>query len=145
MSHRPTRPVARPVARSPRLVAVVLAVASATAVQGTLLAPAADAAAARPRISVAASDTSVSSGEQFTLSGRLTRAGAALPGEVSVWTRSGDGWRALTGAVVHTTRDGSYRVRVILSSTGDRELKVVGDPDRAGLRNARAKTHVTVG
>ena len=136
--------MSRPLLPAQRLGAALLAVATFTTVQAAALPGHADAATARPRITVTASDGDVASGQQLTLSGRLTRAGQALAGEVSVWTRTGGAWRPLTGAVVHTTRTGAYQVRVVLSATGDRELKVVGDPDRAGLRHARAITPVMV-
>lgn len=129
---------------SPRRTAALLAVVCLATVPSTAIARAADAAPAQPRVSVSASDTDVRSGEQLVLTGRLTRAGQGLPGDVQVWSRTGGGWYELSGAEVHTNRTGVYRVRVVLSSTGERELKVVADPDRAGLRDASAVTRVRV-
>lgn len=112
--------------------------ATALTVATTALPEPAD-AAATSRITVSASDTSVSSGEQLVLSGRLSQ-----PGVVRVSTQSGDGWTPLTGAVVHTRRDGTYSVRVVLGRTGDRVLRVVGDPDAAGVANSRARIGIRV-
>lgn len=103
------------------------------------LAPAADAATAS-RITVATSDATVSSGEQLVLSGRLSPGGV-----VRVQSLGADGWTSLSGAVVHTRRDGTYAVRVVLGRTGHRTLRVVGDPDAAGVRNSRARIAITVG
>lgn len=127
-----------------RTAAALLAVACLATVPSTTLASSAQAAPAQPRVTVTASDTDVRSGEQLVLTGRLTRGGAALQGDVQVWSRTSGGWYELRGAEVHTTATGSYRVRVVLSSTGNRELRVVADPDRAGLRDASAITRVRV-
>lgn len=128
------------------LAKAMLAVA---AVGGSVLAaaPAVSAATAAPaaRITVAASDTSVSSGEELTLSGRMTRAGRALPGEVQVYGRNASGWYPLTGAEVRTSRNGTYRVRVVLGRTGERQLRVVGDPTKAGVADTSARVTVQVG
>lgn len=128
---------------SPRLCAAVLA---ATAVMGTqaALATAADAAPARAAITVAASDASVHPGEQVVLSGRMTRGGRAVGGVVQVLAQHGDAWVALRGARVGTHDDGTYRVRVVLSATGARQLRVVGDPAVVGLRNGIATTTIAV-
>lgn len=133
-----------PTASPRRTAAALVAVAALTTVPSTTLASSAQAAPAPPRVTVSASDTDVRPGEQLVLTGRLTRAGKALQGDVQVWSRTGGGWYELSGAEVHTTATGFYRVRVVLSSTGDRELKVVADPDRAGLRDASAVTRVRV-
>ncbi|MEO9324142.1 hypothetical protein ABFT23_11675 [Nocardioides sp. C4-1] len=122
----------------PRRTAALVAATALAGLGATL--PAAGAHAATPsRITVAASDTSVSSGEQLVLSGRLSQAGV-----VRVVAKDGTSWTPLTGAVVHTRRDGSYAVRVVLSRAGDRVLRVVGDPDAAGVRTSRARVVVHV-
>ena len=110
----------------------------------------ADAAGAAPqpasRITVRTSDATPLSGQQFVLTGSLTSpTGRALAGGVvRVQTlRSGE-WTNLAGAHVTTSNDGGYRIRVILSQRGERDLRVVGDPAGDSLRNARARMDVTV-
>ncbi|GAA5147344.1 hypothetical protein GCM10023340_19640 [Nocardioides marinquilinus] len=125
----------------------LLAATAATAVAATALTvsgAALDAShaaeqASASRIAVATSDATVRSGEQFVLSGRLSQAGV-----VRVGSLGSDGWQPVSGAVVHTRRDGTYSVRVILSRTGERVLRVTGDPDAAGVANSRARVTVTV-
>lgn len=131
---------------SPRRVAAVAAslVAATAAVS---LAPAADAAtaAAKSRITVHASDHEVLPGEQFVLRGKLTSLGEAVDGaSVKVQAFRNGGWHNLRGAVVSTNDEGRYRVRVVLSSGGDRDLRVVGDPAGDSVRKARGYTVVRV-
>ena len=130
-----------------RTTAAVAAVAAATATLSLTGADPAD-AAPRPasRISVHTSDTTPASGQEFVLTGRLTGAGGrGLAGVVRVQTMRGGTWTNLTGARVTTGDDGRYRVRVILSQTGPRQLRTVGDPAGSTLRNSRARINVTVG
>ncbi|MFB9312268.1 hypothetical protein [Nocardioides plantarum] len=123
---------------APRRLAAATLVATLVPVGALGLASTADAATAS-RITVTTSDSSVSSGEQFVLSGRLS-----TPGVVRVQTREGSTWKAVNGAVVDTRSDGTYRVRVVLGHTGDRTLRVVGDPTAAGVSNSQAWIHVLV-
>ena len=120
-----------------RRTATALATATTALALTAAVAPAD--AAVSSRITVAASDTSVSSGEELVLTGRLSHGGV-----VRVASLDGSGWTPLTGAVVHTRRDGSYRVRVILQREGERVLRVVGNPDAAGVTNSRARVTVHV-
>lgn len=124
---------------------ITAALAAGSVVAGTVAAD----AATRPasRITVSASDTTPQSGEQVVLRGRLTTAtGAALAGGlVKVQTLRGDSWVDLAGARVTTGERGYYRVRVVLSQRGERELRIVGDPAGTTLRNSRARLDVTVG
>ncbi|WP_134742014.1 hypothetical protein [Nocardioides sp. 503] len=124
--------------------AALALVGAATATD--LVSARADAGAAAPgtRITVAASDGSVHPGEQLVLTGRLAQGSTGLRGSVRVYGRNAAGWYPLTGAQVRTASTGGYRVRVVLSSTGDRTLKVVGDPDARELRNASARVRVSV-
>ena len=71
--------------------------------------------------------------------------GHALSGAtVRVQTyRNGD-WAPVRGAVVKTGSDGRYRVRVILESGGDRDLRVVGNPWQDDIRISRDYTVVRV-
>ena len=127
-------------ARHPHLrPALATALAAAALTVATTALPEPADAATRSRITVAASDTSVSSGEQFVLSGRLSHAGV-----VRVASLSDAGWTPVSGAVVHTRRNGSYSVRIVLGRTGDRVLRVVGDPDAAGVTGSRARVTVRV-
>ena len=78
-------------------------------------------------ISVRVSDSTPASGEQFIARGKLIMGG--LPAadhvvKVQAW-RDGS-WQQLTGASLRTGSDGSYRMRLILSQTGERKLRVVG-------------------
>jgi hypothetical protein len=105
-------------------------------------------AATRPasRITVHTSDATPGSGQEFVLTGRLTSpTGRALAGgAVRVQTLRGGEWTNLSGAHVSTGSDGRYRVRVILSQRGERDLRVVGDPAGQRLRTDRARIDVTV-
>jgi len=56
-------------------------------------------------------------------------------------TAAGSRSAALSSGPVRT---GRYRVRVVLQSGGDRDLRVVGNPVDAGVRLARAYTVVRV-
>jgi membrane protein implicated in regulation of membrane protease activity len=129
--------------------AAVTAAASVAMTAVAVAAPSLDAAAAaRPRshITVHPSDTSVAAGQQFVLRGRLTRHGEPIEnGRVRVAARYPDGdWDNLSGAVVATDSEGRYRVRVILSMAGHRDLRVVGDPPGDRVRSSRAYTTVRV-
>ncbi len=95
-----------------------------------LVAPSASAqqsAPANPRISAFVSDSTPASGEQFVVRGKFFRFGepaADRPVKVQAW-RDG-AWNQLTGARVTTNDEGGYRMRLILSQTGQRDLRVVG-------------------
>ena len=123
---------------APRRLAAAAFVATLAPVGALGLATSAD-AASTSRITVTTSDSSVASGEQFVLSGRLSTKGV-----VRVQTREGSTWKPVSGAVVSTRTDGTYRVRVVLGHSGDRTLRVVGDPTAAGVGNSQAWIHVTV-
>jgi len=128
-----------------RAVAVAAGLAAGASLIG--LAPATAAAAARnSTITVRASDHhEVDPGEQFVLRGRMSSRGHAVPGAaVRVQAFRGGGWHPLSGAVVRTGSDGRYRVRVVLQSGGDRDLRVVGRPRSDRIRVARAYTVVRV-
>ena len=133
----------RTTTRRTATVAAVLASAAAT----IGFAPAQGAAEAdqKSNITVRSSDYEVHSGEQFILRGRMASQGDPLTGAtVRVQTyRNGD-WARIRGAVVETGSDGRYRVRVILVSGGDRDLRVVGNPRQDHIRISRAYTVVRV-
>ncbi len=126
--------------RTSAAAAVVAAAASVLA-----LAPADAADIARCRITVFSNDYEVQPGQQFVLRGRLTSEGAGVEGAtVRVLTYRNGGWERLRGAVVTTNDEGRYRVRVVLSSGGDRDLRVVGNPAGDSIRTARNETVVRV-
>lgn len=130
-----------------RTTAVLGAVATATTAFALATGAPAD-AADRPasRTTVHTSDATPQSGQQFVLDGRLTnRAGDPLSGVVRVQTLRDGAWTNLTGARVSTGSDGTYRVRVVLSQRGERDLRVVGDPAGDRIRSSRARIDVTVG
>jgi hypothetical protein len=128
-----------------RAAAATAALASTAAVIGFAPAQAVETTAEKSRITVHASDHEVTPGEQFVLRGRMAAHGDAVAGaKVKVQTfRNGD-WHGLRGAVVRTNSDGRYRVRVILQSGGDRDLRVVGKPSHSGVTLARGYTVVRV-
>ena len=131
-----------------RTVAVAASLAAgATVVSLTPTAAAAEAAAvAKSAITVRASDHhEVDPGEQFVLRGRMSSQGSPVAGAtVRVQAYRDGGWEPLSGAVVRTGSDGRYRVRVVLFSGGDRDLRVVGRPESDRIRVARGYTVVRV-
>ncbi len=109
----------------------------------------ADAASAdsrtRAHITAHPSDSTVDSGEQFIVRGRFTVDGHAAGGRtVKIQQLVGDDWRAVEGAHVRSQGDGTYRVRVILFTEGNRVLRSVGEAP-GGLRNAYNRFGVVVG
>jgi hypothetical protein len=123
------------------------AAATLTAAASVLaVTPAATAADLAPsRISVHTRDHDVRSGEMFALRGRLVSEGEGVPGAtVRVLAyRNGD-WVRLSGAHVTTDSEGRYRVRLVLSQDGDRDLRVVGDRKGDGIRRAHRDTVIRV-
>jgi hypothetical protein len=94
------------------------------------------------RITASVTDTTPASGQSFRVSGLLSRDGDAIPGRtVKVQTLRDGTWTDLTGARMATSSSGSYNLRVVLSQTGDRTLRV-----KAILpgRDARKRFAVTV-
>ena len=126
-----------------RTVAVAGTMAAAASFVG--MAPAQSAEPATSQLTVHASDTTVRSGEQFVLSGRLTSESTPLTdATVRVKTYRNGTWVPLTGAVVSTNDEGRYRVRVVLSMKGTRQLRVVGNPRGEDIRTARKDIAITV-
>ncbi|HSE09912.1 MAG TPA: hypothetical protein VLB29_14705 [Nocardioidaceae bacterium] len=123
--------------------AVTAAVVSAAAV---VAGPAAVAETpADSRISVRPSNYNPDQGEMFRLSGRMLSEGVPVPGvTVRVQTWRNGGWVPLKGAVVTTNDEGRYRVRVVLFQDGDRDLRVVANPEGDDIRTARKTTVVRV-
>jgi hypothetical protein len=70
------------------------------------------------------SDKTPASGQQFIVRGRLFEMGmSGKDHAVRVQTLLGGSWQPV--AHVRTDEDGRYRVRIILSTTGERTLRVV--------------------
>lgn len=140
-SSRPLRPLLATLTGA-ALLTTPLGVATATAAEATA-GSAADPAPSR--ITLHRADGTVDPGEQFVLRGRFLSRGEPVAGvPVKVRTYRDGGWRDLAGARVTTNRHGRYRVRVILFSGGDRDLRVVGNPHGDRIRTARNETVVRV-
>jgi hypothetical protein len=100
--------------------------------------------AASPTVTAVASDSTPASGQEFVVTGKFTAEGAPVAGRsVKVQSLRGTTWSQLTGAIVSTRSDGTYRVRVILSARGERTLRVVADAP-GDLPNAKRRFTVTV-
>ena len=128
-----------------RRIATAAVVGALVPVSGLVAATGADAAAGgQTRISVFVSDSTPASGEQFVARGKFFIAGdPAADRPVKVQALRDGSWTQLTGARVTTNDDGAYRVRLVLSQTGERDLRVVGvSPE--GVRNAFHRFTVTV-
>lgn len=83
-------------------------------------------AAVGDRVTANPSDSTPASGETFRVSGKLTHEGAAYAGKsVQIQTLRGGVWQDITGARVTTRSDGTYSVRVILGSTGERTMRAI--------------------
>ncbi len=128
--------------------AAVAAAVAAVSVVGTVATVTPADAATRPasHLTVRTSEATPASGEQFVLRGRLTTpTGRALAGgTVTVQTLRAGTWVGLTGARVTTGEQGYYRVRVVLSQRGERDLRAVGDPAGSTRRNSSARLVVDV-
>ncbi len=106
---------------------VLAAVAPAILIAGSVQPADAAAATAASTITVHSSDYTPASGETFYVSGVFVDQGVPADHEPVKVQRLFQGtWSTLTGAVVHTTSDGHYRMRVILETKGVRYLRVVG-------------------
>lgn len=114
-------------------------VATATTAQAAGSAPASSAS-----ITAKTSDATPASGQQFVVTGKVTGEKGPLGGRsVAVQSLRDGKWTQLTGAVVTTRSDGTYRVRVILSAKGLRTMRVLADAPGRSLDAAKRFT-VTV-
>lgn len=128
--------------------------AHVTAVLGTLLAasslvaPATAAPAttvlAPSHVTVTSTDYTPSSGETFHLYGAIWSQGDRVPATISVKTFRDGEWVQLKGAVMHTNRYDKYNLRIILQQKGERQLRVIGDPDSDTIKIATRTITVTV-
>jgi len=119
--------------------------AASTLIAGTVVTAApVTAADRRADITARPSDTTVRSGEQFIVRGRFTIDGAPAAGRtVKMQALYGQDWKAIPGARVTTNTEGKYRVRLILSRKGDRDLRSVGLAP-GGIKNAYQRFTVQV-
>ena len=121
----------------------VLAASALTAGAVVTAAPV-TAAERRADITARPSDSAVQSGEQFVVRGRFTIDGTVAAGRtVKIQAKYGQDWQPITGARVTTNTEGKYRVRIILSQKGDRELRSVGLAP-AGIKNAYERFSIQV-
>lgn len=95
-------------------------------------------------ITAKASDRTPASGQEFSVRGRFVDAGEPAANQVvKVQTLRDGHWEQLSGAKVRTSSEGRYRVRLVLSQRGDRDLRVVGVAAGEGP-NARKRFTVRV-
>lgn len=125
-----------------RAVATVGAIAAAATMVAA--APAQSATTTPSRVSVSTTDSTPASGQTFRLYGSVRSEGHQVPATIRVQTYRNGHWVQLSGAVMQTNRDNTYRIRVVLQMKGKRQLRVVADPTPAGISNARTTISVTV-
>ena len=67
------------------------------------------------------------SGKTFRVSGELTENNKPAADQVvKIQAMQNGSWKQLTGARIRTDSQGDYSLRVVLDTTGQRELRVVG-------------------
>jgi hypothetical protein len=89
------------------------------------------------------SDSTPASGEQFIVRGKLIEMGmTGKDHPIRVQTLLGGSWQPI--AHVRTDQDGKYRVRVILSTTGKRILRVVAPAQDSSEVNQHTRFVVNV-
>ena len=109
-----------------RTTALLAATAALPLAAGMLLTPA-EAAGSTARITASVTDSTPASGQEFRVSGRLTRDGDAIADRTArVQTLRAGTWENLTGARMVTSDTGRYSLRLALGQTGERQLRVVG-------------------
>ena len=96
------------------------------------------------RVTVTSTDYTPASGETFRLYGAVRSEGERVPATIRVKTYRNGEWVRLPGAVMHTNSYDRYRIRIVLQMKGERLLRVIGDPDDAGIATARKTITVTV-
>jgi hypothetical protein len=111
-----------PVAAAVSAAATAMAVAT---MAGPVASASARAAARAPSITAHPSNDTPHVGEEFVVRGVYDGPGTGVH-DVKIQTFRNDRWLNLDGARVTTRSDGSYRVRVILSIRGVRDLRAVG-------------------
>lgn len=119
--------------------------AIATAGVGLVMVPANAAGPAASHVTATPSASNPATGQTFTVSGSVTSAGHGVPATITVKALKSGEWVPLTGASMHTTGSGAYKIRVNLTATGERKLRVVADPDGSAISTSRATFSVSVG
>jgi hypothetical protein len=103
---------------------VVAAVAPVIALAPSALAHRGECGAGFDLLTANVSDRTPASGQQFIVRGKLIEMGmTGKDHAIRVQALLGGSWQPI--AHVRTNEDGKYRVRVILSTTGERTLRVV--------------------
>lgn len=123
-----------------------------TAIAGTMvaattlvsLAPAQAATLTPSQVTVQSTDYTPAAGQTFRLYGAVWSKGIRVPATIRVKTFNHGQWVMLRGAVMHTTLDNRYRIRIILRLKGPQMLRVIGDPDTTSIATARKTITVTV-
>lgn len=122
--------------------AVIGTIAATTTLVGTAPAPAMTLAPSH--VTATPTTTTPASGETFRLQGAVWPEGDRVPATIRVRTWRDGQWVQLHGATMHTNMANRYTIRVQLQMRGQRQLRVIGDPDDAGIRTARTTVTVTV-
>jgi hypothetical protein len=105
----------------------MVAVVTVTALTALVAGPAEAAHPGTSRISARASDYTPAAGEVFAVRGLYTPGGLVVAGQVvRLQSYAAGKWTNIAGARVTTNADGRYRMRVILSVRGVRDLRVMG-------------------
>lgn len=127
-----------------KIAAAALVAAIPLSAVAAFAAGSAEAAAPHASITAMVSDPTPASGKAFTVSGTFTENNKAAAGQVvKIQTLRNGTWQPITGARERTTGAGGYKLKVILSSKGARQLRVVG-VGTGHERNARQPFAVTV-
>ena len=106
-----------------------VAVATVATMVATFVTPAQAAHPGTSRIAVRVNDYTPNAGDAFVVRGIYTPDGSVAAGQVvRLQSYSNGGWSNIRGARVTTDSDGRYRMRVILSVRGVRDLRVMGSP-----------------
>lgn len=108
------------------------------------LSPAQAATPAPSSVSVNTTDSTPASGQTFRLFGAVTSGGVRVPATIHVKTLQNGHFVPVRGAVVSTNSENRYRVRIILSRKGQRQLRVVADPKSPNISTSRNTITVTV-
>ena len=96
-------------------------------------------------ITAVADDSTPASGQTFHVTGLFVAQG--VPADhmvVKMQAMIGDTWVPLTGAKMVTHSDGTYTMRLILQTKGDRELRAVGvvpGPARDAFKRFEVTVH----
>jgi hypothetical protein len=116
----------------------------AAAGAGLAVSPAQASSGVASHVTAQATDTTPSSGQTIRVSGTVSSKGDGVPGTITVKAFKSGKWVPLTGVKMHTDSAGNYTIRVVLSAKGERQLRVVANPDAPGIGTSRSTFSVTV-